>query len=270
MSALQASALGWTSDATERRIAPTEVMRKIALWFTGQKRFPKVFLTKSCSGMQVTTNFWLQSHPILKTLWRYMWTLATIMWTTLTLIFLISIQYHGDHHQVNVTISIVDIMEIDELAEKFTIKFNFQRDWFDHRLTYLNLKVKGRIVLWDLKSAEGSLAWSQRSDNRWGNDTLVSGHWHWQRREQLCHPGDFYQEQDDDLPKQRILLCPKRLDPSKKWFQVCFCLKCTKYIKVLIRTTVLLWHIPHTYVFISFSVEDFPTSGLLGTRIRRL
>ena len=175
MSALQASALGWTSDATERRIAPTEVMRKIALWFTGQKRFPKVFLTKSCSGMQATINFWLQSHPILKTLWRYMWTLATIMWTTLTLIFLISIQYHGDHHQVNVTISIVDIMEIDELAEKFTIKFNFQRDWFDHRLTYLNLKVKGRLVLWDLKSAEGSLAWSQRSDNRWGNDTLVSG-----------------------------------------------------------------------------------------------
>ena len=55
--------------------------------------------------------------------------------------------YHGVHHQVNVTISIVDIMEIDELAEKFTIKFNFQRDWFDHRLTYLNLKVKGRIVL---------------------------------------------------------------------------------------------------------------------------
>ena len=46
MSALQASALGWTSDATERRIAPTGVMRKIALWFTGQKKVPKCFLDK--------------------------------------------------------------------------------------------------------------------------------------------------------------------------------------------------------------------------------
>ena len=64
------------------------------------------------------------------------------MWMTLTLIFLTMVIT-----KVNVTISIVDIMEIDELAEKFTIKFNFQRDWFDHRLTYLNLKVKGRIVL---------------------------------------------------------------------------------------------------------------------------
>ena len=43
--------------------------------------------------------------------------------------------------RVNVTISIVDIVEINELAETFTIKFGFQRDWFDHRLTYLNLKV---------------------------------------------------------------------------------------------------------------------------------
>ena len=46
---------------------------------------------------------------------------------------------------VNVTISIVDIIEIDELAEKFTIKFGLQRDWFDHRLTYLNLKVVFRF-----------------------------------------------------------------------------------------------------------------------------
>ena len=44
--------------------------------------------------------------------------------------------------RVNVTITIVDIIEVDEMAEKVTIKFNFQRDWFDHRLTYLNLKVK--------------------------------------------------------------------------------------------------------------------------------
>ena len=43
--------------------------------------------------------------------------------------------------RVNVTITIVDIIEIDEMAEKVTIKFDFQRDWFDHRLTYLNLKV---------------------------------------------------------------------------------------------------------------------------------
>ena len=54
--------------------------------------------------------------------------------------------------RVNVTISIVDIVEINELAETFTIKFGFQRDWFDHRLTYLNLKVSLGFGGW-LKSA---------------------------------------------------------------------------------------------------------------------
>ena len=54
--------------------------------------------------------------------------------------------------RVNVTISIVDIVEINELAETFTIKFGFQRDWFDHRLTYLNLKVVLGFGVW-FKSA---------------------------------------------------------------------------------------------------------------------
>ena len=42
---------------------------------------------------------------------------------------------------VNMSITIVDIVDINELAKKFTIKFTFTRDWFDFRLTYMNLKV---------------------------------------------------------------------------------------------------------------------------------
>ena len=42
---------------------------------------------------------------------------------------------------VNMSITIVDIVDISELAKKFTIKFTFTRDWFDFRLTYMNLKV---------------------------------------------------------------------------------------------------------------------------------
>ena len=41
---------------------------------------------------------------------------------------------------VNMSITIVDIVDINELAKKFTIKFTFTRDWFDFRLTYMNLK----------------------------------------------------------------------------------------------------------------------------------
>ena len=42
---------------------------------------------------------------------------------------------------VNISITIVDIVDINELAKKFSIKFTFTRDWFDNRLTYMNLKV---------------------------------------------------------------------------------------------------------------------------------
>ena len=42
---------------------------------------------------------------------------------------------------VNMSITIVDIVDINELAKKFTIKFTYTRDWFDNRLTYMNLKV---------------------------------------------------------------------------------------------------------------------------------
>ena len=147
MSALQASALGWISDATEGRIAPTGVMRKIALWFTGQKKVPKGFfdkkLLRDASYNQLLTPIPSDTEDLVK------------VYVDIDIDHVDDIDidlpdqhpYHGVHHQVNVTISIVDIMEIDELAEKFTIKFNFQRDWFDHRLTYLNLKVKGMIVL---------------------------------------------------------------------------------------------------------------------------
>ena len=42
--------------------------------------------------------------------------------------------------RVNVSVDIEDILDIDELKEKFVIKFTFKRDWFDNRLVFLNLK----------------------------------------------------------------------------------------------------------------------------------
>ena len=146
MSALQASALGWTSDATEGRIAPTGVTRKIALWFIGQKKVPKCFLDKKLFR-DASYNQLLTPIPVTEDLVKVNVDIDIDHADDIDMDLPDQHPYHGDHHQVNVTISIVDIMEIDELAEKFTIKFNFQRDWFDHRLTYLNLKVKGMIVL---------------------------------------------------------------------------------------------------------------------------
>ena len=146
MSALQASALGWTSDATERRIAPTGVMRKIVLWFTGQKKVTKGFLDKKLLR-DASYNQLLTPIPVTEDLVKVNVDIDIDHVDDIDIDLPDLHPYHGVHHQVNVTISIVDIMEIDELAEKFTIKFNFQRDWFDHRLTYLNLKVKGMIVL---------------------------------------------------------------------------------------------------------------------------
>ena len=42
--------------------------------------------------------------------------------------------------RINISIKIVDILNIDEVAEAFTTRVSIQREWFDSRLTYRNLK----------------------------------------------------------------------------------------------------------------------------------
>ena len=46
----------------------------------------------------------------------------------------------GGRLRVNVSVDILDILDIDEVKETFTVKIDLTREWFDHRLTYLNLK----------------------------------------------------------------------------------------------------------------------------------
>ena len=41
---------------------------------------------------------------------------------------------------VNVSFSLDDILDIDELGERFVVKITIKRDWFDRRLTYKHLK----------------------------------------------------------------------------------------------------------------------------------
>ena len=45
---------------------------------------------------------------------------------------------------INITVDIENILEIDELKEKFVVKFTFKRDWYDNRLIFFNLKEDAR------------------------------------------------------------------------------------------------------------------------------
>ena len=44
---------------------------------------------------------------------------------------------------VNVSLDIIDILEINELDEIFTAKISLRRDWFDSGLTFKHLKSGG-------------------------------------------------------------------------------------------------------------------------------
>ena len=46
----------------------------------------------------------------------------------------------GHNLVVNVSLKLVDILEVNELTGSFTVKLALQREWFDRRLTYRNLK----------------------------------------------------------------------------------------------------------------------------------
>ena len=42
--------------------------------------------------------------------------------------------------QVDISIDLISILEIDEIKSKFYVKYNLQTDWFDRRLSFYNLK----------------------------------------------------------------------------------------------------------------------------------
>jgi hypothetical protein len=56
-----------------------------------------------------------------------------------------------------VSVDIVEILKIDELASQFTVQFVLMFSWFDSRLSALNLK--GQQHLNSLKPAEKELIW---------------------------------------------------------------------------------------------------------------
>ena len=59
---------------------------------------------------------------------------------------------------VNVSLSILDILQIDEMKETFTAKISLQREWTDRRLTYKNLKRENSNKN-DLSTEEAESIW---------------------------------------------------------------------------------------------------------------
>ena len=59
---------------------------------------------------------------------------------------------------VNVSLSILDILQIDEMKETFTAKISLRREWMDRRLTYKNLKRKNSNKN-DLSTEEAESIW---------------------------------------------------------------------------------------------------------------
>ena len=73
---------------------------------------------------------------------------------------------------VNVSLNILDILEVNELTEAFTVKMSLKREWFDRRLTYKhlkqdsdknNLKLEESEAIWwprmDFNNIEGEAKW---------------------------------------------------------------------------------------------------------------
>ena len=59
---------------------------------------------------------------------------------------------------VNVSLSILDILQIDEMKETFTAKISLRREWMDRRLTYKNLKRENSNKN-DLSTEEAESIW---------------------------------------------------------------------------------------------------------------
>ena len=64
----------------------------------------------------------------------------------------------GGDLPVNLSLTILDILHIDEMKEIFTAKISLRRDWMDRRLTYKNLK-KENSNKNDLSKEEAESIW---------------------------------------------------------------------------------------------------------------
>ena len=82
---------------------------------------------------------------------------------------------------VNVSLNIIDILEINELTEVFTAKISLRREWFDRRVTYKHLKrVSEKNTL---KLEESETIWYPRMDftnikdeNKWQKTSIENIH----------------------------------------------------------------------------------------------
>ena len=60
--------------------------------------------------------------------------------------------------QVNVSIELFSVMSIDEVDNSIDLKFEIKLEWFDHRLTYNNLK-ENRVFLNKLNTTDLERIW---------------------------------------------------------------------------------------------------------------
>ena len=60
--------------------------------------------------------------------------------------------------EVNITIKLLNVMSIDEVGNTVDLKFEIELEWFDHRLTYNNLK-KNRAFLNKLNETDVQRIW---------------------------------------------------------------------------------------------------------------
>ena len=59
---------------------------------------------------------------------------------------------------VNLSITIFEIFDVDEVSGSITTKFSFKRDWLDPRVTYLNLRAYPSLNI--LTPADQQILWS--------------------------------------------------------------------------------------------------------------
>ena len=65
---------------------------------------------------------------------------------------------NGDNTlKVNLSITIVDLLEIDVVGGSIGVKFQTTRDWFDARVTYQNLKVESSFNM--LSKDDQNIMW---------------------------------------------------------------------------------------------------------------
>ena len=83
----------------------------------------------------------------------------------------------SSHLLVNISLNLLDVLDINELEEVFKVKIAMKREWFDSRLSFKHLKKKDSNRN-DLPEAEGEAIWypSVTFNNIEGSDQLKGTH----------------------------------------------------------------------------------------------